>query len=171
MDNKKEQMIRVNQAGEFGARMIYKGQMSALKNNPRAMAALKEMAEQEDAHLKMFNRLVVERKVRPTIMQPLWAIGAYSMGFITALMGEKQAHACTIAVEEVIEEHYQSQLNDLKNDSDTELKDIIQKCKEDETHHKNIATDFGGREAPSYDLLTVVIKAFSRFAIQVSKKI
>jgi 3-demethoxyubiquinol 3-hydroxylase len=165
-------MIRVNQAGEYGAGRIYAGQLSILKGTP-AENTLVEMAEQEAAHLKKFNRLVIENKIRPTLLQPLWHVGGYALGMVTAMLGEKAAHACTIAVEEVIDEHYQNQLETLQqtHQGQGELAEIIEECRQDEIAHKETAIDLGGREAPAYELLTSTIKTISRTAIWLSKRI
>jgi len=131
------------------------------------------MAAQEAVHLQKFNRLVIEHQVRPTILQPLWHVGGYALGMITALIGEKAAHACTIAVEEVIDEHYQGQLAQLKKtpDANVPLANLIEECRQDELAHKETAIDLGGHEAPAYDLLTSTIKTISRTAIWFSSRI
>jgi len=169
-------MIRVNQAGEYGATRIYAGQLAILKGSPVG-ETLTEMAAQEAEHLQKFNRLIIEHQVRPTILQPLWHVGGYALGMVTAMMGEKAAHACTIAVEEVIDEHYQGQLEQL---SDTHainaplnipLSNLIEKCREDEVAHKETAIKLGGREAPAFTLLTTAVKTISRAAIWLSSRI
>lgn len=167
-------MIRVNQAGEYGATRIYAGQLAVLKNTPSA-PALYEMDEQEQHHLKLFNQLSVEHAITPTIFQPLWHIGGYLMGAATALLGEKAAHACTIAVEEVITDHYQNQLTNLENHPSTpeldHLKQIITKCREEEMEHRDHAISQGGKEAVGYDALSQVIKIISKGAIWLSTRI
>lgn len=169
-------MIRVNQAGEYGAARIYAGQLAILKGTP-AEGALTEMASQEAVHLKKFNRLMIENQVRPTVLQPLWHVGGYALGMITAMIGEKAAHACTIAVEEVIDEHYQGQLEQLAKTAgvngplNTPLAELIEECRQDELAHKETAIDLGGREAPAYDLLTTAVKTISRTAIWLSSRI
>jgi ubiquinone biosynthesis monooxygenase Coq7 len=162
-------MIRVNQAGEYGATRIYAGQLAVLKGTP-AEDALREMATQEQEHLQKFNRLIIEGEIRPTLLQPLWHVGGYALGMITALMGEKSAHACTIAVEEVIDDHYQSQLKELGN-THTPLRDLIEQCRQDEVAHKEIAIEKGGHEAPAYDLLSATVKLLSRTAIWLSERV
>lgn len=166
-------MIRVNQAGEYGATRIYAGQLAVLKGTP-AEETLTEMAAQEAMHLQQFNRLIIEHQVRPTILQPLWHVGGYALGMITAMMGEKTAHACTIAVEEVIDDHYQSQLKQLESANtppNAPLANLIEQCRQDEVAHKETAIDLGGREAPAYALLTTAIKTISRTAIWLSSRI
>ena len=170
-------MIRVNQAGEYGATRIYAGQLAILKGTSVGQT-LTEMATQEAEHLQKFNRLIIEHQVRPTILQPLWHIGGYALGMVTAMMGEKAAHACTIAVEEVIDEHYQGQLKQLKDTATTPsaplnapLADLIEKCRQDELAHKETAIELGGHEAPAYTFLTTVVKTISRTAIWLSSRI
>lgn len=166
-------MIRVNQAGEYGATRIYAGQLAILKGTP-VDETLTEMATQEAEHLKEFNRLIIEHQVRPTILQPLWHVGGYALGMITALMGEKAAHACTIAVEEVIDEHYQGQLEQLNTcplPLNAPLTKLIEECRQDELAHKETAIELGGREAPAFTLLTSAVKAISRTAIWLSSRI
>jgi ubiquinone biosynthesis monooxygenase Coq7 len=162
-------MIRVNQAGEFGATRIYAGQLAILKGTP-SEKSITEMAAQEAEHLKQFNRLIIEHKVRPTILSPLWHIGGYALGALTGLLGEKAAHACTIAVEEVIDDHYKNQLAQLP-DKTAPLFRLIEQCRQDELAHKNTAVNLGGNEAPAYALLTEAIKAISRTAIWLSSRI
>jgi ubiquinone biosynthesis monooxygenase Coq7 len=165
-------MLRVNQAGEYGAARIYAGQLAVLKGTP-VEETLTEMAAQEADHLKKFNRLIIENQVRPTILQPLWHVGGYALGMVTAMMGEKAAHACTIAVEEVIDEHYQGQLKELEKTGDinSSLATLIEQCRLDEIAHKETAIDLGGQDARGYDLLTTTIKTISRTAIWLSSRI
>lgn len=172
LDDEIKSMVRVNQAGEYGAARIYAGQLAILKGKPSEKTLI-EMAEQEALHLKKFNHMIIENEIRPTILQPLWHVGGYALGMLTAMLGEKAAHACTIAVEEVIDEHYQAQLKKLEESqqSHTELAEVIEQCRQDEVSHKETAIDLGGREAPAYDLLTGTIKAISRTAIWLSSRI
>ncbi len=166
-------MIRVNQAGEYGATRIYAGQLAILKGTP-ASETITEMAAQEAEHLKKFNRLIIEHQVRPTVLQPLWHVGGYALGMITAMMGEKAAHACTIAVEEVIDEHYQGQLEQLNTcplPPNAPLAELIEECRQDELAHKETAIELGGREAPAFTFLTTAIKTISRTAIWLSSRI
>lgn len=162
-------MIRVNHAGEYGATRIYAGQLAVLKHT-KSGPMLQEMADQEAEHLEKFNQLIVERQVRPTFLQPLWHVGGYALGAVTALLGEKAAHACTIAVEEVIEEHYQEQLDQLQG-SDDPLKEVIERFRQDEIAHKEYARQAGGEEAPGYPLLSSVIKTVSKTAIWLSTRV
>lgn len=169
MDTEIKAMIRVNQAGEYGATRIYAGQMAVLKNGAINIS-LKHMCEQEKQHLRAFNDLAVAHNVRPTVLQPLWAVGGFALGAVTALLGERAAHACTIAVEEVIADHYQNQLNRLSDDHG-ELKSLIAKCRDEELEHKDHAEAEGGRDAPLYEGITLAVKTISRAAIWLSTRI
>jgi 3-demethoxyubiquinol 3-hydroxylase len=162
-------MLRVNQAGEYGAQRIYQGQLAILKNTPIAHT-LQHMADQEEYHLQTFNQIIVERNVRPTFLQPLWHIGGFALGALTALMGEKAAHACTIAVEEVIAEHYQGQLDELAG-THPDIEQTIQQFQAEEIEHKNLAEQEGGREAIAFPALSLAIKTITRTAIWLSTRV
>ena len=162
-------IIRVDQAGEFGAVRIYAGQRAVLRRG-KAAQAIGHMAAQEAAHLATFDRLIAERRVRPTLLRPLWHVGGYALGAATALLGAKAAMACTAAVEEVIDEHYAGQLAEL-GESDPELYDIIDETRADEAAHRQIALDHGARDAPAYPVLTAAVKSASRLAIWLSERI
>lgn len=164
-----EAMIRVDHAGEYGAVRIYEGQLAVL--GKRASAdTIRHMAEQEQRHLKTFDRLVNERKVRPTALEPLWRVAGYALGVGTALMGEKAAFACTAAVEEAIDSHYAQQIASL-GDRDPLLKQTVEDFRGDEAAHRQTALDHGAEQAPSYKLLSEAIKAGCRIAIKLSEKI
>src|ERR1700753_2374490 len=121
-----EAMIRVDHAGEYGAVRIYEGQLAVLKRRKRAsVETIPHMADQEQRHLKTFDKLVNERRVRPTALEPVWRMAGFALGAVTAAMGEKAAFACTAAVEEVIDEHYASQVAALK-DKDPALKATVE---------------------------------------------
>ncbi|MBY0463143.1 MAG: demethoxyubiquinone hydroxylase family protein [Alphaproteobacteria bacterium] len=170
MEQKKDihRIIRVNQAGEYGATRIYKGQLAVLKDDE----TIKKMADQEAEHLKKFNQLLIENKVRPTLFQPIWHIGGYALGVVTALLGEKTAHACTIAVETVIDEHYQNQLHELELSGEHEdLKNLIRQCHEEELEHKAFAIDEGGENALGFPVLNSAIQAISKAAIWLSSRV
>ena len=167
------EMIRVDHAGEYGAVNIYRGQRAVfdrIEGKAHAARLIAEMEEGEQAHLKTFDRLIAERGVRPTIMAPLWRVAGFGLGAATALLGEKAAHACTEAVEEVIEEHYGRQSSALQG-VDSELKHVVDKFREDEIAHKDTAIEQGARHAPAYPILSAVIKAGCRAAIRISEKI
>lgn len=162
-------MIRVDQAGEYGAARIYDGQVAVLKGTA-AIAAIRRMAAQEKRHLERFDRLVVERRVRPTALSPLWHVAGYALGAATALLGERAAMACTVAVEEVIDDHYRRQIETLGN-SDADLAAIVADFRADEMEHRDTALAHGAAEAPGYALLAAAIKAGSRLAIWLSTRL
>jgi len=162
-------IVRVDQAGEFGAVRIYAGQRAVLRRGAAA-EAIRDMAEQEQRHLETFDRLIAERRVRPTALSPLWRVAGYALGATTALVGPKAAMACTVAVEEVIDEHYAKQLEAL-GDDETELRKTIAEFREDELEHRDTGLEHGAEEAPAYPLLSAAIKAGSRVAIWLSERI
>lgn len=162
-------MLRVNLAGEFGAKRIYEGQLAVLKDAPSA-PLLEHMKEQELNHLHSFENWVVEHRVRPTLLYPLWHVAGYVLGVGTALMGEKAAMACTAAVEEVIDAHYENQLMMLGNEN-SELSQLIQTCQAEEREHRDIALKEGALEAPAYPVLSRAVKTASRLAIWLSERI
>ena len=165
-----ERMIRVDHAGEFGAVRIYEGQMAVLGKSSPAGATVQRMADQEREHLETFDRLIVDRRVRPTALTPLWHVAGFALGAGTALMGEKAAHACTVAIEEVIDEHYGKQAEQL-GDDESDLRDTIEQFRADEIAHRDEALERGARDAPGYEVLTSAIKAGSRLAIWLSERI
>lgn len=167
------EMIRVDHAGEFGAVQIYRGQRAVFERAPSKAHAARLIAEMEAGeaeHLKTFDRLIAERGVRPTVMAPVWRVAGFGLGAVTALMGEKAAHACTEAVEEVIEQHYAGQSEQLDG-VDRELKSVVDQFREDELAHKDTAVAQGARQAPGYAALSAVIKLGCRAAIRISEKI
>src|SRR5271170_7031550 len=159
-----EAMIRVDHAGEYGAVRIYQGQLAVLGKRPSG-DVIRHMAEQEQQHLKAFDRLVNERRVRPTALEPVWRLAGFALGAATALMGEKAAFACTAAVEEAIDEHYAAQIEALGT-SDPLLKKTVEEFRADEAAHRQTALDHGSEKAPGYKLLSSAIKAGCRVAIK-----
>lgn len=164
-----ESMVRVDHAGEYGAKRIYAGQLAVLKNHPSAKV-IKHMADQEEKHLQAFNKIIADRKVRPTVLMPIWHVAGFLLGAGTALLGEKAAMACTVAVEEVIDEHYRDQSEQLGND-EKELKNTIDKFRAEEIEHKEIGIEQGAQSAPGYEILSAGIKAASRLAIWLSTRV
>jgi 3-demethoxyubiquinol 3-hydroxylase len=167
------EMIRVDHAGEYGAVQIYRGQRAVfdrIEGKAHAARVIAEMEAGEQEHLRTFDRMIAERGVRPTIMAPVWRVAGFGLGAVTALMGEQAAHACTEAVEEVIEEHYGRQSEALEG-VDAELKHVVDKFREEEIAHKETAVDQGAHEAPGYPVLSAVIKFGCRAAIRISEKI
>jgi ubiquinone biosynthesis monooxygenase Coq7 len=163
------QMIRVNQAGEFGAKRIYEGQLAVLGQSDAA-PVLKEMLAQEREHLDRFNTILAERGVRPTALEPVWNVAGFALGAATALLGREAAMACTVAVEDVIGEHYAEQAATL-GDDETELRTTIESFRRDEMHHREVGLREGAERAPAYPVLTGAIKAGTRLAIWLSKRI
>ncbi|HVJ43068.1 MAG TPA: demethoxyubiquinone hydroxylase family protein [Dongiaceae bacterium] len=164
-----DRIIRVDHAGEFGARRIYEGQLSVLKNHPDA-AVIRHMHEQELVHLRTFEKLMVQRRVRPTALHPIWNLAGFALGAATAMLGPKAAMACTVAVEEVIDEHYRQQHEQL-GANESELKDTIEKFRAEEVEHRDIGLQRGAEEATAYPVLTGAIKAGSRLAIWLAERI
>lgn len=162
-------MIRVDQAGEYGAVRIYQGQLAVLGGRATGRV-IERMAQQEDEHLEKFDALMNARNVRPTLLTPVWHVAGFALGAATALMGEKAAMACTVAVEEVIDAHYESQATRLEGD-DPELSGLIRECQADEVAHKAEALEQGAQEAPLYPLLTGAVKTGSRLAIWLSTRV
>jgi ubiquinone biosynthesis monooxygenase Coq7 len=163
-------MLRVDQAGEYGARRIYEGQLAALGPRHPKAAVIREMYEQELAHLKTFDDLLVARQVRPTALQPLWHVAGFALGAATALIGERAAMACTVAVEEVIEEHYAKQSTALAAE-EPEIREVIDRFRAEELEHRDIGLEHGAEETPGYEVLSAGIKAGSRLAIWLSERI
>ena len=164
-----ERMIRVDQAGEYGAKRIYQGQLAVLKGRA-GEASIRHMAEQEQRHLDTFDRLMATRRVRPTLLGPIWHAAGFALGAATALLGEKAAMACTEAVEEVIDEHYAAQTEALEG-RDAELGAAIAEAHADEIEHRDAARAAGAAEAPAYPVLKEVIKRASRTAIWLSERV
>lgn len=169
-----ERVIRVDQAGEFGAVRIYEGQLAALRWTNRTRTdthrKISAMARAEREHRRVFDKLLVERRVRPTVLSPLWSLAGFGLGAVTALMGDKAAMACTVAIEETIDEHYASQANQL-GDDEAELRTTVEKFRADELSHRDEALASGAEQAPGYPALTAAIKAGSRLAIWLSTRI
>ncbi len=163
-------MLRVNQAGEYGATRIYAGQLAVLRRNAPEAKLIARMAAQEERHLKRFNHLMAERRVRPTALQPLWNVAGFALGAATALMSEQAALACTDAVETEIDRHYGAQLDELA-DTDPELAADIADFRADELEHRESARSAGATRAFGYPLLTAAIRAGCRAAIGLSKRI
>tara|TARA_B100000427_G_scaffold328450_1_gene341581 strand:+ start:122 stop:655 length:534 start_codon:yes stop_codon:yes gene_type:complete len=168
-----EEIIRVDHAGERGAIKIYEGQLLALKTiKPDNLLRdkIEKMQEHEKEHLKYFEKEIQKRNIKPTYFLPLWDIMGVALGFGTALMGKKAAMLCTASVEEVIENHYENQLKKL-GDDEKDLKAKIEKFKEDEVDHKNIAYSHGATNKGFYSIMDKVIRTGSRIAITISEKI
>jgi ubiquinone biosynthesis monooxygenase Coq7 len=164
-----ERMIRVDHAGEFGAVRIYAGQLDVLGGDPEA-PAIREMAAKEIEHLQAFEKLMVGRRVRPTLLAPLWHVAGYALGAATAMLGPKAAMACTEAVEEVIDQHYAGQAAQLGED-EADLRRTLETFRADEIDHRDTAIAHGAHEAPAYPLLSAAIRSGTRLAIWLSERI
>ena len=162
-------MLRVDHAGEFGATRIYEGQLDVLGRG-RAAGAIRQMAETEKRHLAHFEILLRDRRVRPSLFHPLWSAAGYALGAATALLGEQAAMACTVAVEEVIDEHYQRQAEKL-GEEEPALLETIRSFRNDEIAHRDLALSHGAEESPGYDLITAAVKIGSRIAIWLSTRL
>lgn len=181
MSQKKlEEIIRVNHAGEYGAQIIYSGQIQALKikKDYETLKIVEHMREQEIEHFEFFDSEIRKQKIRPTLMSPIWQVGGFALGFLTAIIDKKSAMVCTTAVEEVIDEHYQEQLEYLaKENFNQEQKNIeelrmkIKKFRDDEIEHKNTAYENDASEFIAFKPLSSFIKTATKFAISVSKKV
>jgi 3-demethoxyubiquinol 3-hydroxylase len=162
-------MIRVDHAGEYGAKRIYQGQLAVLGRGEKG-DMIRHMQEQEQVHLDTFAALIARRRVRPTALLPFWHLAGFALGAVTAAMGERAAMACTVAVEEAIDEHYAAQSAALGED-EAELRDTIEKFRAEELEHRDIGLEHGAEQAPAYGLLSRVIKSGCKLAIAVSERI
>ena len=174
--NDRSAMIRVDQAGEYGATRIYAGQLAVMGDRAAHSAEVRAMADQEHDHLRAFVALMARRGVRPTALQPLWSVAGYALGAATALIGPEAAMACTAAVEEEIDRHYTRQLNRLEQcqdtqDDDPELAGMIERFRVDERAHRDLAIAAGAERAPAFPLLSAAIRLGCRAAIRLSERI
>lgn len=170
---RRAEILRVDHAGEYAAVHIYRAQRAVFEGRAgkaTIAADMGEMQAQEAVHLARFEALLNEERVRPTLMTPVWRLAALSLGAGTALMGEKAAHACTEAVESVIEAHYADQITELQ-DRDPALAAELSVFRDEELAHHDHAVGQGSREAPGYRLLSAVIRAGCRAAIKVSERV
>ena len=171
--NKIEEFIRVDHAGERGAIKIYEGQLLALNTivkNEELKKKIEEMQIHEREHCDYFEKEIKRRNIKPTKFLPLWDLLGVGLGFGSTLIGKKAAMLCTASVEEVIDKHYQNQINQLKND-EKELKSKITKFRDDELHHKDIAYEEGATKEGFYSIMDKIIKTGSKIAISISEKI
>ncbi|PLK27175.1 demethoxyubiquinone hydroxylase family protein [Novosphingobium sp. TH158] len=166
-----DRMLRVDQAGEYGATRIYAGQLAVMGDRGPHASEIAAMAAQEADHRARFDRLVAERGVRPTALQPLWSVAGYALGAATALIGPEAAMACTAAIEEEIDRHYTQQLDELADGSDPELAAMVEEFRDDEREHRDAALAAGAERAPAYPLLSGAIRLGCRMAIRLSERI
>ena len=165
-----EEIIRVDHAGEYGATRIYDGQIAVFGKESKIGKTIQHMADQEQEHIDKFNELIIEHRVRPTALLPVWNIAGFALGASTALLGEKAAMACTVAVEKVIGEHYQEQL-DLLEDDHKDLKKTISKFRDDELEHHDIGIEHDAESAIGYKVMSKIIELGCKTAIAISKKV
>ena len=164
-----ERLLRVDQAGEFGAKQIYKGQLAVLKGTA-SEAPIAEMAAQEDEHLEAFDEMLNRRGVRPTALTPVWRVAGFALGAGTALLGRRAAMACTVAVEEVIDRHYEAQIEKL-GDDEPELRAKLEKYRADEQHHRDVGLEHEAEKTPGYRLLRRAIRRGTKTAIWLSERV
>ncbi|MBA4353381.1 MAG: demethoxyubiquinone hydroxylase family protein [Novosphingobium sp.] len=167
---KNASMLRVDQAGEFGATRIYAGQLAVMGDRAPHSAEIAAMAAQEADHRKRFDELIARRGVRPTALQPVWSAAGFALGAATALIGPEAAMACTAAIETEIDKHYTEQLEEL-GDEDPELSAMIREFRDDEREHRDAALAAGAEKAPAYPVLFHAIRLGCRAAIAISKRI
>ena len=165
-----EAMIRVDQAGEYGATRIYQGQLAILGDRHPAARAIGHMAHQEERHRAFFDKLIVERGVRPTLLQPFWNVAGFALGAVTATIGPAAAMACTAAVETEIDKHYQQQLDQL-GDSDPQLSGAIAEFQAEELEHKEHAIAAGAESALGYPVLSAFIRLGCKVAIAAARRV
>lgn len=163
-------MLRVNQAGEYGAKRIYAGQLAVMGDRIPAARSIAHMAEQEQRHLAAFDKMIAERGIRPSLLHPVWDVAGFALGAVTAAIGPEAAMACTVAVETEIDIHYAEQLEEI-GDSDPELSAMVADFQADELEHKATALAEGAERAPAYPLMSAVIRLGCRTAIALSKRI
>ena len=168
--SKTSRMLRVDQAGEYGATRIYAGQLAVMGDRAPHAAEIAAMAMQEAEHRARFDALIARRGVRPTALQPLWNVAGYALGAATALIGPEAAMACTAAIETEIERHYSAQLDEL-GDDDPELAATIAEFRDDEREHHATALAAGAERAPAYPLLSGAIRLGCRMAIRLSERV
>ena len=168
--SKMARMLRVDQAGEYGATRIYAGQLAVMGDRAPHAAEIAAMATQEAQHRARFDAMIAARGVRPTALQPLWNVAGYALGAATALIGPEAAMACTAAIETEIDQHYSAQLDEL-GDTDPELSATIAEFRDDEREHHATALAAGAERAPAYPLLSGAIRLGCRVAIRLSERI
>lgn len=163
-------MVRVDQAGEYGATRIYAGQLAVMGDRTPAARTINGMANQEERHRAFFDAMIARRGVRPTALQPFWNVAGFALGAVTAAMGPAAAMACTAAVETEIDRHYKRQLEEL-GDGDPELSAAVSQFRDEELEHLDTALASGAETAPGYPVLSGLIRMGCRAAIALSKRI
>ena len=169
-DIRLKEIIRVDHAGEYGAQQIYSGQIKFI-NDPEFRSLLEHLANEEKEHFEYFENLMIERRVRPTLLQPLWRIGGFSLGAITAVLGKDFVMACTEAVESVIVDHYRDQLEELDKSRETALRKKISKFLADEDEHRETGANNITKNTLKLKLFKLFIRKITQSAIKVSEKV
>lgn len=164
-----ERTIRVDHAGEYGAKRIYEGQLAVL-GRTKYGPLIEHMKAQEQVHLDTFSRLIGERRVRPTALLPFWHVAGFALGAASALLGHRGAMACTVAVEEAIDEHYRAQ-EDTLGDDEAELRADIARFRAEELEHRDTGLENEAEQAPAYRLLSAAIKTGCKLAIKISERV
>ncbi|MFN6250723.1 MAG: demethoxyubiquinone hydroxylase family protein [Acetobacteraceae bacterium] len=164
-----ERTIRVDHAGEYGAKRIYEGQLAVL-GRTKYGPLIEHMKAQEQVHLDTFSRLIGERRVRPTALLPFWHVAGFALGAASALLGHRGAMACTVAVEEAIDEHYRAQ-EDTLGDDEAELRADIARFRAEELEHRDTGLEHEAEQAPAYRLLSAAIKTGCKLAIKISERV
>ncbi len=164
-----ERIIRVDHAGEYGAARIYEGQLRIMGSGPKG-DLIRHMKDQEQHHLDTFTGLIRTRRVRPTALLPVWHLAGYALGVVTAALGDRAAMACTVAVEEAIDEHYAAQAASLGVEEEA-LRTTIERFRAEEQEHRDIGLEHEAEQAPAYRLMSAVIKAGCKVAIAASERI
>ena len=164
-------MIRVDQAGEFGATRIYAGQLAVFGDRHPAARLITHMAGQEARHRERFDAMIVERGVRPTLLSPVWNVAGFALGAATALLGPEAAMACTAAVETEIDKHYEDQRRELSDGADPELAEVVAEFQAEEVEHRETALREGAERALGYPLMSALIRLGCRAAIGISKRV
>ena len=168
-----DEMLRVDHAGELAAGAIYRGQRAVLRASRtagRALAEIADMEAQEEEHLARFDAILIQRRVRPSLLAPLWRAAGFGLGAATALIGESAAHACTEAVETVIERHYAAQIAEIEG-AEPALAAELTRLRDDELAHRDAAVAGGAHEAPGHGVLTAIVRAGCRAAIRIAEKV
>lgn len=167
------EMLRVDHAGELAAGAIYRGQRAVLRASAtagRSLAEIADMAAQEEEHLARFDAILIQRRVRPSLLAPLWRAAGFGLGAATALIGESAAHACTEAVETVIEGHYAAQIAEIETAEPALAAELV-RFRDDELAHRDAAVAAGAHQAPAYPVLAAVVRAGCRAAIRIAEKV
>jgi ubiquinone biosynthesis monooxygenase Coq7 len=164
-----ERTIRVDHAGEYGAKRIYEGQLAVL-GRTKYGPLIEHMKAQEQVHLDTFSRLIGQRRVRPTALLPFWHVAGFALGAASALLGHRGAMACTVAVEEAIDEHYRAQ-EDTLGDDEAELRADIARFRAEELEHRDTGLEHEAEQAPAYRLLSAAIKTGCKIAIKISERV